>query len=199
MLRGRVILIGLLAATANAGTLLTGTVDAVWSFPDSGFGISMQGAGVSFHTSDVGHGLSFGSNSWFGGTLYGTDSSNADINGVDSGWFSFGLTEQGTTGHFLGELDIYQPTTSNLIASATIETYLVSTTSTPWSPYYAEEWFTFSDTTQRGRLGGNAAVLAPEPVTWTLMGLALCALCAARRYPRKAPEAISSSSAAMSR
>lgn len=173
MLLRSAILAGFLVANAQAATFVSGSANASYLFPDSALSLFLDGGGISISAPNVATGaskqLATGNFNGFAISNFGT-TGQAAIDSITSGWFQFSLSAG--LGDLTGTLTLYQPFTTQTIASATIETTLTSTTTTQQLPYFAQTIYTFTGQDPNG--GSVGAV--PEPALSGLVALLLCAV-----------------------
>ncbi|MCU1238906.1 MAG: hypothetical protein JWP63_6873 [Candidatus Solibacter sp.] len=178
-----------------ASTTLSGDIAAWFSFPDSGFSITMFGHGITIDAANIvnpGGGSQQAlctSDCEFAGWQHGNEGSSASIGIVTSASFAFDLVESGASKDFVGTLLLYQPFTTNIIASTPIETFLIAGAVTGDGILHVQTDFQFID--NRGAIDfGGGGTSTPEPnsslVAVGLISLVPYAVLTSRRRKRDA-------------
>jgi MYXO-CTERM domain-containing protein len=180
----RLTTLAIIAASLSASPILvSGYGNAGISFDDEGWSLQLDGIGlyVTAQTSNPGNLVGCTEYCGFDGTITASTPlwtvGYADIGSVWSDNYSINLDEVGSTGEFDGSISLYLPSSQlpnccnlgdPIIASANIQTFLSSETTTGTSMFYGistDYVFSTVDPPQP----------APEPRFWPLMGLALLA------------------------
>jgi len=119
------------------------------------------------------------SNCEFSGFEHGNEGASATIGGLTSASFAFDLLELGNSGDFTGSLSLFQPFTTNVLASVSFETFLVGAAVSNSLPEHVETDFQFSPNQFISPLTPG-----PEPETLTLITISLLGIFWVRRRLR---------------
>jgi hypothetical protein len=172
----KALLLGLLAVAANASPILVnGWGDAAKStMEDGGLVLFLTGPGIDISYQI--HGAYIGSqNIDCLCSVYATgfDAGYISINGIRTQHYSLTLSPPSANGDILGTATVYDLNSDTVLATADVETFLASATTTKYPPTDAETFYTFSTVDPPPPSTASDPTSAPEPATLALVGLAL--------------------------
>jgi hypothetical protein len=175
----KALLLGLLAVAANASPILvSGWGDAAKStMEDGGLVLFLNGPGIDIsyqiHGAYIGS-LNIDCLCAVNGT--GFDVGYISINGIMSPHYSLSLSQPDANGDILGTATVYELNSDTVLATADVETFLASATTTKYPPTDAETFYTFSTVDPPPPSTAGDPISTPEPSTLALAGLALLLL-----------------------